>query len=78
MIRSLFNLYSKVLNLTVHKVWRWHSGRSRKFISATKEMRLFHLRKLLISLNICSDRTEKLRNMIRTIYYIVLSKIRKN
>ena len=50
---------------------RWHSLRSRKFISVKKEIRLFHLRILLASLNICTDRTEKLLNMIRIIHYIV-------
>ena len=41
-------------------------------------MRLFHLRVLLTSLNICSDYTEKQENGMRMIYYIVLSETWKN
>ena len=41
----------------------------------TKEIRLFHLRVLLTSLNIYSDYTEEQGNGVRMIYYSVLSKI---
>ena len=39
---------------------------------------MFHLRIFWASLNICCDPTEKLRNKIIVIYYIVLSKTTKN
>ena len=48
------------------------------FILVTKEIRLFHLRILLTSLNIYSDHKEKLGNGIRIIYYIVSCEPRKN
>ena len=57
---------------------RWHSQRSKKFILVTKEIRLFHLMILLTSLNIYSDRPEKLGNWIRMIYSIVSSKQEKD
>ena len=56
---------------------RWHSQRSMKFILVTKEIRLFHLKVLLTSQNICSYRTDELGNGIGRIYYIVLSETRK-
>ena len=56
---------------------RWHSQRSMKFILVTKEIRLFHLKVLLISLNICSGCRHELENGIGSIYYIVLSETRK-
>ena len=39
----------------------------------TKEIRMFHLRVLLTSLNIGSDYTDEQGNRMRMIYYIVLS-----
>ena len=48
------------------------TDKDQKIILVTKEIKLFHLRVLLTSLNICSDRTEKLGNRIRMICYIVL------
>ena len=49
-----------------------------KFILVTKEIRFYHLKVLLTSLNICSYRTDELGNGIGSIYYIVLSETRKN
>ena len=48
------------------------TDKDKKNILVTKEIKLFHSRVLLTSLNICSDRTEKLGNRIRMICYIVL------
>ena len=50
----------------------------KKNYGVTKEIRLFHLRVLLTSLNICSDYTEEQGNGMRMIYYIVLSEIWKS
>ena len=41
-------------------------------------MRLFHLKLLLTSQNICSYRTDELGNGIGRIYYTVLSETREN
>ena len=49
----------------------------KKIMLVNKEIKLFHLRELLTSLNISSDRTEKLGNWIRMIYYIVFSETKK-
>ena len=56
----------------------WHSQRSMRFILVTKEIRLFHLKVLLSSKNICSYCTDELGNGIGRIFYIVLSESRKN
>ena len=62
-----------------------HSHGSKKLFSVTKEIRLFHLRILLTSLNICSYRIEKkyigsyrkAAKYDKIIYYIALSKTRE-
>ena len=52
-----------------------HQNNSKHFfILVTKDIMFFHLRILLTSLNIYSNRTEKLGNRIGVIYYIALSK----
>ena len=55
-----------------------YRNNSKHFFSlVTKEIMLLHLRVLLTSLNIYSDRTEKLGNRIRMIYYVVSRETRK-